>query len=305
MTLKKQFLSKKLIPEYNHFNQSLAHLHLPQVSKDKTFHVFKWNYTDELPIHYPSSRQNYFDITFFVRAKFTHHLNTDAHPMVNHSMHILTPGQVEQFETTTLKRDRGYGIYFMPDFIFQSVNKQKIEKDLPFLKHGNRNVFYFTPAESLILQQVFETMIAESRFANDDIVSYYLLILLHKIKLFAKKNVDKNFKNNSPVNKIVIQFENLVKQYYLEQTKISVYASMLHISTRQLADAMQKETGKSPKQVLTETILMEAKLMLLHSSLSVSEIAWHFNFHDVPHFTKFFNKLVGLTPQQFRKENSF
>lgn len=303
MQLKKSISGKKAIPEYDHFNHSLAHLHIPSTSLNKQFHVFKWNYTVDLPIVYPSSRQNYFDITFFVRAQFTHHLNTETYPMVNHSLHLLTPGQVEQFETTTLERETGYGIYFMPDFIFQSANKQKIEKDLPFLKHGNRNVFYFTPAESLILQQIFERMITESRYANDDIVSYYLLILLHKIKSFSE-NKESVSTHNRSTKKLVSQFENLIKQHYLEQTNITSYARMLHVTARQLADTIQKETGKTPKQLLNETILLEAKLMLLHSSLSVSEIAWHFNFHDVPHFSKFFTKTAGVTPQQFRKQNS-
>jgi AraC family transcriptional regulator, transcriptional activator of pobA len=303
MRTKKSLLGKKPIPEYNHFNHSLAHLHLPATSLAKLFHVFKWNYTEDLPIHYPSSRQNYFDITFFVRAKFTHHLNTDAYPMVNHSLHLLTPGQVEQFETTTLERESGYGIYFMSDYIFRSVSKQKIEKDLPFLKHGNRNVFYFTPAESLILQQIFETMIAESSFANDDIVSYYLFILLHKIKSFTENKESVPAYNRSS-KKLVFQFESLLKQHYLEQTNISSYAKMLHVTARQLADTIQKETGKTPKQLLNEAILLEAKLLLRHSNLSVSEIAWHFNFHDVPHFTKFFTKTAGVSPQQFRKQNS-
>lgn len=291
---------KETIPVYRHFNHSLLHLHLPPPPANKPYHVFKWNYNTDLPIHYPASRQQYYDITFFVKASFTHHLNTDTFSMRNHSLHLLTPGQAEQFDTTTMQRATGFGMYFMPTFLFAAVPQQKIEKDLAFLKNGNRNVFFLSPAQSAILQQIFENTIAESNLNNNDIVRYYLLIMLYKIKTFGLMNGSQR-KETIIKNSLVLQFENLVREAYLKHTKIADYAGMLHVTTRTLAEAVRKETGKTPKQLLQEMILLEAKLLLLHSSMQIAEIAALLNFHDTPHFTRYFTKAAGQTPHQFRK----
>jgi AraC family transcriptional regulator, transcriptional activator of pobA len=288
------------IPTYAHFNQSLAHLHLPKVNENKLYHVFKWNYDSDLPIHYPASRQQYFDITFFVDASFTHHLNSDAFSMINHSLHILTPGQAEQFDTNTRQRVAGFGMYFMPDFLFETITKQRLEKDFSFLKNGNRNVYYLSPAQSVILQQIFENLISESNLFNDDIVRHYLLILLYKLKSFELLQ-DSPTQTTSIHNSLFSQFEKLFRQANYENTNISNYASILNVTPRTLSEAVQKETGKTAKQFLQDMIYLEAKILLLHSTMQISEIATQLNFHDTPHFTRFFIKVSGKTPLQFRK----
>jgi AraC family transcriptional regulator, transcriptional activator of pobA len=294
-------LIKQSIPVYTHFNQSLSHLHLPKVTENKLYHVFKWNYDAYLPIHYPASRQQYFDITFFVDASFTHHLNADSFSMINHSLHILTPGQAEQFETNTMKRVEGFGMYFMPEFLFGIISQQRLEKDFSFLKNGNRNVFYLTPAQSIILQQIFENLMSESNLFNDDIVRHYLLILLYKLKSFELLQ-DNRTKTMSIHSSLFSQFENLLRQTNYENTNISNYASILNVTPRTLSEAVQKETGKTPKQFLQDMIFLEAKILLLHSTMQISEIATKLNFHDTPHFTRFFTKVSGITPLQFRRE---
>ena len=83
-------IHKKQIPTYSDFNESLQHLHLQSyiTEKQKLFHIFKWHYTTpSQPIIYPLSRQEYYDITFFVKADFTHHINAVKYSLKNNSLH--------------------------------------------------------------------------------------------------------------------------------------------------------------------------------------------------------------------------
>lgn len=296
-------MAKKIIPEFNHFNQSLDCLQLPLAPDGRSFHAFKWHYKKDFLIEYPSSRQSYFDITFFVKARFEHRLNTDTFDMVNHSLHLLTPGQVEQFKTTALKRAIGYGLYFLPNFLFSKGSEQYLKKDFPFLNHGNRNVFYLTLAQSLEVQQIFETLIKEAEVNNEDIIRQYILVLLYKLKYFTNERTAIKKGKDVSKNSLVFRFQEMSNLHYLEHLKVNTYAKRLNVTPRRLCEEVKKETGKTPKESLNEMILMEAKLLLLHSSMTVSEIAWHLNFHDVPHFTNFFANNLDLTPQQFRKAN--
>jgi AraC family transcriptional regulator, transcriptional activator of pobA len=294
----------KQIPLYKTFNQSLAHLHLPISKPDAAFHVFKWQYTENKPIDYPLARQAYFDITFFVSAKFTHNINTEHFPIINHSLHILTPGQTEWFQTQTMDRPAGFGIYFKPEFLFGYIPQQQLEADLPFLKDGNRNTFYFTPNQSAQLQKICKAMLAESENNADGyaLVRQYLLLLLYKIKQFHKHDVVAQKQAVSKAATVTSIFKTLLKSNFTKQTNMAFYAKQLAITPSQLNAYVQKETGKTPKQLLLQTILLEAKLMLQHSDKNISEIANQFNFHDLSHFVNFFTKATGLTPQQFRKK---
>lgn len=79
------------------------------------------------------------------------------------------------------------------------------------------------------------------------------------------------------------------------------YADMLHISSNHLNKVIKKETGKTAHELIEEMLLLEAKALILHTDLSVAEIGYHLNFADPSHFNKFFKKLSGVTPLQYRK----
>jgi AraC family transcriptional regulator, transcriptional activator of pobA len=293
---------KQHIPVYTNFNSSLQKLHLPKCNTRKPFHVFSWAYRSKQPIIYPLARQTYFDLTFFVKAGFEHTLNTEAFSIVNHSLHLITPGQAEYFETDTLSRPAGFGIYFFPEFIFATIAQHTLEQELPFLKPAHQNTFFFSPAQSAELQELFKRMLQEQDNDRDNyaVLRQYLLLLLYKIKQFGMTYSRKKAMGTTAAA-ITSAFEKALKQNYLRITNIATYARALHITPKQLTNALYLETGKTPKQLLQETILLEARLLLAHSKMNISEIAFHFNFHDVPHFTHFFKKRTGESPQQFRR----
>jgi AraC-like DNA-binding protein len=43
--------------------------------------------------------------------------------------------------------------------------------------------------------------------------------------------------------------------------------------------------------------------LLVHTNLSVSEIANQLNFEDQSYFTKFFKRETGITPIQYRSDS--
>jgi len=45
---------------------------------------------------------------------------------------------------------------------------------------------------------------------------------------------------------------------------------------------------------------LEAKRLLAHTNLSISEIAYRLNFQDNSYFGRFFKKYVKITPEAFR-----
>jgi AraC-like DNA-binding protein len=60
-------------------------------------------------------------------------------------------------------------------------------------------------------------------------------------------------------------------------------------------------TGRSAKQVIDERIALEAKRLLVHSKVSTSQIGIHLGFSESTNFLKFFKRLVGCTPEDFRR----
>ncbi|MBV6479199.1 MAG: hypothetical protein HGGPFJEG_01960 [Ignavibacteria bacterium] len=81
--------------------------------------------------------------------------------------------------------------------------------------------------------------------------------------------------------------------------EINQVARELFISHKHLTNTIQKETGNHPCYFYDQKIIDQAKRMLSETDESISEIARILTY-DPSNFSKFFKKMTGITPGQFR-----
>lgn len=83
--------------------------------------------------------------------------------------------------------------------------------------------------------------------------------------------------------------------------ELNQIASALFMSHTHLTDTVQKNTGHHPCYFYELKIIEQAKKMLLTTSHSIADIANTLTY-DPSNFSKFFKKLTGQTPGEFRKQ---
>ena len=79
------------------------------------------------------------------------------------------------------------------------------------------------------------------------------------------------------------------------------YAGLLNVSPNHLNKCVKSTTGKSAQDLLSEMVLLEAKVLLRQTSLSVNEIAFRIGKEDSSDFIRFFKSKTNLTPTEYRK----
>lgn len=82
--------------------------------------------------------------------------------------------------------------------------------------------------------------------------------------------------------------------------EINEIAKALFVSHQHLTDTVQKETGHHPCHFYDLKIIEQAQEMLRTTGKSVSEIARILTY-DPSNFSKFFKKITGKTPGQYRQ----
>ena len=75
----------------------------------------------------------------------------------------------------------------------------------------------------------------------------------------------------------------------------------MNLSLKQVSHLCKKTVDKTPTEMLTDRIILEAKRLIIHSDLSISSIAKTLNFSDDSYFIRTFKKICDLTPEQFRQ----
>jgi AraC family transcriptional regulator, transcriptional activator of pobA len=78
------------------------------------------------------------------------------------------------------------------------------------------------------------------------------------------------------------------------------FAKQLNVHVNHLNRAIKDTTEKTTTQLIAERVLQESKILLKHSSWTVSEIAYALNFTELTRFNNFFKKHALMSPLKFR-----
>lgn len=96
------------------------------------------------------------------------------------------------------------------------------------------------------------------------------------------------------------KFIHLVHTHCTNQRDVAFYAEQLCISTRYLS-AITKQMGEiTAKEIIDEFLILEIKVALQSTNLSLKEIADRYNFPDQSFFGRYFKKHTGMAPKEYR-----
>lgn len=140
-----------------------------------------------------------------------------------------------------------------------------------------------------------------NRFQSDIIQNLLQIIILYiydkSEQLFVK---DQNEKNSIRQGQLFKNFINLIYQHCKNQRDVAFYAGQLCISTRYLSAIAKQIGGNSAKAIIDEFLILDIKVTLQSTEMSIKEVAEYYNFPDQSFFARYFRKHTGMAPQQCR-----
>ena len=226
-------------------------------------------------------------------------INTDWLALGEYTLWFVVPGQV--FSWVRDEKMAGYNIMFKKEFLMHAV--PNLVEDFPFLKMSESKVLLPTEEEHSSL--LFDAQRMNSVFDNPHPYQEKMLEGMLVSFLYFCKAVHERYKSTenhlTRAQMITQQFEILVDKMYVDTKNVSDYADELNITPNYLTTTVKKLTGKSAKDVIQERLLVESKSLLKFSGLDIAEIAYRLNFQEPTHFTRFFKKWSGTTPNKFRQ----
>jgi AraC family transcriptional activator of pobA len=98
----------------------------------------------------------------------------------------------------------------------------------------------------------------------------------------------------------VEELRRLVDLHFRKERLISFYAEKLAMTPDRLNDHVKRAAGVTAGHLIRQRVLTEAKRQLVFTNQAIHEIAYDLAFSDPSHFTRFFRKQTGMTPQVFR-----
>ncbi len=128
--------------------------------------------------------------------------------------------------------------------------------------------------------------------------------LLWQIDHLYSKQEQQQVHNQSREQQVFAAFMQLVSQHAPQHHDIEFYADKLFLSPRYMGNLIKAASGKTAKQWIDDTIATRIKIELQHSNRQIQLIADEMNFANTSFFTKFFKRMTGVTPHEYRKRNT-
>lgn len=107
--------------------------------------------------------------------------------------------------------------------------------------------------------------------------------------------------HSSHHDELVLEAQQHMRERLTEKLNIAALSADLGLSPRSLNRRFHQATGLSPMGWLQQLRVSQAKDLLRHSNLSVSEVAWQVGISDASHFGRLFRTQVGMTPARYRE----
>jgi AraC family transcriptional regulator, transcriptional activator of pobA len=210
---------------------------------------------------------------------------------VVHGFHFApnTEGFVLSINDTLLSRSESGETHPLADLVWQAQavefkDKQQRERFCTYI--------------NLLKHELNADELAQN-MAVTQLVQLILLTILRQQRLQAMK-----VSNVSRESTILLNFRALIEQHYSQHLAVKDYALHLHISVSKLNRLCQNLLNNSPKAIIHQRLVIEAKRRLIYTKQSVEEIAEVLGFSDPAYFSRFFKQMVGTTAGVFRQQGN-
>ena len=250
-------------------------------------------------------RHDYYTVLFVEHAQGKHIIDYQTHLFDDLEVHFVGPGQVHQ--VVLHAEPKGWVFTFSRDLL--------IENDIPERFITNINLFRaFGDNPPLKIDQItferLQRIVQEMESCLPLDLTYRSRALGALLQLFLIYCNNSSTINPTQLDEenagvcILRDFKQLVEQHFSNWHKVGNYADKIHISSKHLSQTVKNMTGKSAKAVIQDRLLLEAKRLLLHTDLSVKEVAYKIGFEEPLHFSGFFKKKAGFSPSDFRQSKN-
>lgn len=134
-------------------------------------------------------------------------------------------------------------------------------------------------------------------------LKYLILVLFYQLNIIRSREqkiiLDKK---TSRQEDIFNSFIKMLNESSFINRNVSYYADQLFIVPRYFSSVIKQVSGKNASQWINEAVVQEAKLMLNHTNKLIYQIADELNFPSSTFFCKFFKRMTGLTPEEYRSK---
>lgn len=259
--------------------------------------------------HYAQSKKNlraphrasFYSIIWFENGHPVHMVDFNPVTIKPNSFLFIRKDAVQFFDQLEAFTSRV--LIFTDTFFCESENDHLLLQSSPLFNDLGSPEYNGNIQSTALMREIWALMEEEAKQPTDGFQYKLLKNYLSSFILLAGRERQKS--GYVPIRHgihldLLITFKNHLENAFNTEKGVSYYAQILSVSNKVLTHAVQITMGKTPKHLIDERVMLEAKRLLVHGNDSAKMIALSLGFDEPTNFNKFFKKHSGKTPSEFR-----
>lgn len=214
---------------------------------------------------------------------------------------FVRPGQVQQWHLD--ERLQGPVVLISAEALAPSIARAEIDMQLLALDEW--------PPVATLSRDLFSTAVTDvsrmradiERFEGSEveaaILRHTLLALLLRLAREVRASVTRSdAPREAEIHRL---FARELEAGFHKRMSVLDYAKRLGYSESTLSRACVATVGRTAKEAIDLRIALEAKRLLVHSQGTAAQIGHQLGFAEPTNFVKFFRRMEGVTPLEFRR----
>lgn len=248
-------------------------------------------------------RLDAFVVVFCVKGEADIQINLQKYKMTSGILAMGVPENIIQI--TNMNNFTVHPVIISSDFLKKTnINLKEIMSLYMFAKS---NPFITLNYPDLRTLEMYHSL-AESVLQGDDKRKEEMMEGIVYSFLFKLDSIIKKIEESSQItvrakDRSEEVFELFMEQLTLHHEKeraLSFYADKLGMTANYLSKLIKEYSGKTATEWIDEYVILEAKTLIKNSRYTIQEIAYKLDFPTPTFFGKYFKRITGMSPKQYK-----
>lgn len=248
-------------------------------------------------------RSDHFTVMLVTRGSVEVSVNLRPLTIKKSGLVVVAPNAIKQMVRAS-QDAQGVVVHFTIHFLNQAGLPKRSNDLLTYFSTQYKPDWDLDHTDAIIIERtirdLFERCKQSDRPFGKEQLNHVFLAFLYEIAAQGQKYSPPLIGQLTRKEELVIRFANLVSNHFRQERTVRFYADALNVTPKYLTETVKEINGKTAGQIIDDFVILESKLLLEKPELTIAQVANLLNFSDQSFFGKYFKRITGISPKEFK-----
>jgi AraC family transcriptional regulator, transcriptional activator of pobA len=248
-------------------------------------------------------RSDHFSVMLVTQGSVDVAVNLRPTKLEKNGLVVVAPNSIKQMIRAS-QAAQGLVVHFTVHFLNHTGLPKRSNDLLSYFSSQYKPNWNLEQSDAVVveryLRNLFELCKLSSRPFAKEQLNHIFLAFLYEIAAQGQKYSPPLIAHLTRKEELVIRFANLVSDRFRQERTVLFYADALHVTPKYLTETVKEINGKTAGQIIDDFVILESKMLLEKPENTIAQVANLLNFSDQSFFGKYFKRITGISPKEFK-----